>query len=215
MTATDDTHAMQALADALGTALPAAVVEPLATYVAQVRRWNARVNLVSARAQEGLVELLLADALVLADRTLTPARARLVDVGAGAGAPTLPLLLLRPDLHALCVEPRRKRATFVRATGARLGLADRAEVLEARVDPERPSLPGAPFDLALARATFAPAEWLAIGARLAARVVVMTAREAPPPPEGLRVVAVRDYLLPTTGAPRRITVYEDVTLARG
>lgn len=205
---TDDAERVRGLAAALGAAVPAGVEAALATYVAEVRRWNARVNLVSARTTDGLAELLLADALVLADPALAPDGARVVDVGAGAGAPTLPLLLLRPDLRALCVEPRRKRAVFVRATGARLGVTDRVEVLEARVDPAAPSLPGVPFDLALSRATFAPAEWLGIGAHLAARVVVMTAREAPPPaPAGLRAVAARDYALPTTGAPRRITVY--------
>jgi len=203
----DDTTAVRTLADALGAALPAHAAGPLAAYVAEVRRWSTRVNLVSTRDPGGLVELLLADALVLADEALVPTGARLVDIGAGAGTPTLPVCLLRPDLEATCVEPRHKRAAFLRATGAKLGLAPRVRIVEARVDPAAPSLDGMPFDVAVSRATFAPPEWLRVGRALAARVIVMTARDAPPAPEGLRAVAARDYVLPSTGAPRRLTAY--------
>lgn len=219
MASVDDATCMTALARALGRPLPADAERSLAAYVSEVRRWNARVNLVSASAPEALVELLLADALVLADTELVAPGAQVLDVGAGAGAPTLPLLVLRPDLRALCVEPRHKRAAFLRATGARLGLPERLAVREERIDPDRPALAGTPYDFALARATFAPSEWLRIGVCLARRVAVLTAREpAPDAPAGFACIAARDYQLPTSGAPRRVSVYAplwDTTPSRG
>lgn len=210
-----DQACIAALARALDRAPPSVALPGLAEYADLVRVWNRKVNLVSTVEPERLVEILFADALVLADTALVPHGARVLDVGAGAGAPTLPLLLLRPDLCATCVEPRRKRATFLRHAAARLGIGARSEVGEHKIDPDRPAHPDAPFAVALSRATFAPAIWLCVGTALAARVVVMTAREAPPaPPERVRVTAEVRYRLPSDGAPRRIAVY-DASESRG
>ena len=62
----------------------------------------------------------------------------MVDVGSGAGAPIIPLLILRPDVSAECVEPLGKRATFLRTASARLGLLSRMRVHETRLDVDRP-----------------------------------------------------------------------------
>lgn len=204
-----DRTRIAALAGALDRAVPVAALEALANYAGLVRSWSRRVNLVSARDPVQLVEVLFADALVLSDATLVPHATRVLDVGAGAGAPTLPLLMLRPDLRATCVEPRQKRAAFLRNAAERLGLHARVDVVERRLEPDAPVLEGAPFDVALSRATLAPAAWLRMGAALATRVIVMTAREpAPVPVAGMRVVAQADYALPSEHAPRRITVYD-------
>lgn len=204
-----DRARIAALAAALDRTVPEAALDALASYAGLLQNWSRRVNLVSARGPVQLVELLFADALVLSDATLVAHASRVLDVGAGAGAPTLPLLLLRPDLRATCVEPRQKRAAFLRNAAERLGLHARVAVVERRLQPDAPVLDGAPFDVALSRATLAPATWLRMGAALAPRVLVMTAREPPPVPvAGMRVVAEVDYALPSERAPRRITVYD-------
>src|SRR5687768_255424 len=79
----------------------------LVSFAALVASWNHRVDLTGAKTAKDLVEVLLADALVMRDRALVPDGARVLDVGTGVGAPIVPFLLLRPDAHALCVEPRR------------------------------------------------------------------------------------------------------------
>lgn len=180
----------------------------LATYADLVKAWNARMNLTSARTPTALVEVLFADALVLADTALLPHGLRIVDVGTGAGAPALPLLVLRPDLTATLVEPLRKRVTFLRTAIGSLELAARTRVVEAKLDPRAPRLDGTPFDAALSRATLAPPEWLSLGMRLAPRVLVLTAQEDPPAaPQDTRFSTV-EYRLPSTGALRRITAYQ-------
>ena len=123
------------------------------------------------------------------------------------GAPIIPLLLLRPDVSALCLEPLGKRATFLRTASARLGLLSRMRVLPARVDLDAPQAFGEVFDLACSRATFAPERWLEVRLRLAPRVLVMTASASPPAPPGSALVALRTYALPFSGAPRRAALY--------
>ncbi|WP_436623600.1 RsmG family class I SAM-dependent methyltransferase [Sorangium sp. So ce136] len=58
----------------------------------------------------------LADARLLSEHV--PEGRRVVDIGAEAGTPGLPLALLRPDLDVTLVEPLQKRVAFLRtATG--------------------------------------------------------------------------------------------------
>ena len=185
---------------------------PPATSAANVRTWNAKMNLTAAREPGALAEVLFADALVLADAALVPVGVRFLDVGSGAGAPALPLLLLRPDLKASLVEPLRKRVAFLRTAVGALDLAGRARVLESRIDPAAPAATGGLADgdhgLALSRATLPPAEWLRVGLTLAPRVLVLTAGEPPACPEGARVAAEVAYTLPSSGARRRVTAFE-------
>jgi 16S rRNA (guanine527-N7)-methyltransferase len=185
-------------------ALPAA---QLARYAGEVAAWNRKINLTAAREPRALCEVLLADAIVLAEATRALQGARIIDVGTGAGAPIVPLLLLRPDLSALCVESLRKRATFLRTLTAKLALLDRMRVREARIDLERPQLDES-FDIACSRATFAADAWLAAGLALAPRAVVMTASQPPPQaPAGSALESTVAYRLPFSGASRRISIY--------
>lgn len=48
--------------------------------------------------------------------------ARLIDVGCGAGFPTLPLAILRGDLHILAIDSTAKRVGYVAETAKLLGL---------------------------------------------------------------------------------------------
>ena len=195
--------------------LEAARIEPsdalrvsLAAYVQLVATWTLRVDLVSAKDARSLVELLLLDASVLAGSTLVPRGAKVLDVGAGAGAPTIPLALMREDLRFMLLEPRQKRCAFMRTALGTLGLLDRGEVREARLEPGAEAALGS-FDLALSRATFAPARWLELGQRLAPRLLALTAADEPPEaPQGLKLQAIERYRVPSTGAPRAISAYE-------
>lgn len=181
--------------------------DALASYLEQVASWNRKINLTAAREPSAMAEVMLADAFALARASLMPQAARVIDVGTGAGAPIVPLLLLRPDLSALCLEPLQKRATFLRMASVRLPLLGRMRVQQARLDPAQP-ISAEQFDVATSRATFAPDAWLRIGLLLAPRVIVMTAGGPPlPAPEGISLEGTLDYALPRSGAPRRTSCY--------
>lgn len=182
-----------------------AVLGPLAAFADLVATWNARLNLTGAKEPEALAEVLFADAMMLRDEALLPQGARFVDVGAGAGAPSLPLLLLRPDLRATLVEPIHKRVAFLRTAIGTFDLAERATVIEGRL--EAAPIAGAPFDVALSRATFEPAEWLARAEPLAPRTLVLVAGDPLPEREGARLLETRTYRLPRKDAPRAIGLY--------
>lgn len=195
-----------ALDEALGRVAPrapAGAVAAIRSFLALVTEWGPRVDLTAARDARELVDLFLADAALLAEAAGEAPTARWVDVGSGAGAPGMVLALLAPELQVTLVEPRAKRAAFLRtAIGAlRLG---RVELLPRRSE----ALPSGGFDVAVSRATFPPAEWLREGARLAPRVWVLLARGAPPSLAGWGATADRAYSWPLTGAPRRALRFE-------
>jgi 16S rRNA (guanine527-N7)-methyltransferase len=192
-------RAVQALAPALEAAVPQLVV-----WGELVEQWNRKIDLTAARTREELVDLLVADAALLA--TLLPEKASIVDVGTGAGAPGLGLALLRPDLQVTLVEPLQKRVSFLRTT---VGTLDRADVKVVRSKGEDLATEGATFDVAMARATLPPPEWLALGSQLApsGEVVVLLARGDAPSLPGRVLRLDTPYVWPLTGAERRVLVY--------
>jgi 16S rRNA (guanine527-N7)-methyltransferase len=160
--------------------------------------WNARVDLTAARSNQELVDLFVADALVLARESATQGQ-HWIDVGAGAGAPGLPLALLSPGLGMTLVEPRAKRVAFLRTALGLLGRVD-VSVERARSD----ELESGAFDVAVSRATLAPDAWLKGGARLARSAVwVLLARSEPPAHSGWRLESDVAYRWPLTDVERR------------
>ncbi|MEI7894049.1 MAG: RsmG family class I SAM-dependent methyltransferase [Myxococcales bacterium] len=185
----------------LPRACPPQTRTALTTWLEQLETWNQRIDLTAARSREELCDLMVADALELSSRL--PSGLSVVDVGTGAGAPGLALAVLRPDLRVTLVEPKVKRLAFLRTV---LGVLERSDVrlVQARVQ----GLVEHAWDVAMARATFAPAEWLSLGRRLVVpggSVWVLLAREAPPE-DGF--VEESSYTWPNTGVRRRLVRYE-------
>jgi len=176
-------------------------------YFDLVKAWGARTDLTSARSDLELAEILFLDAAQLIRAAWLTSSASIVDVGAGVGAPTIPLLLSERSLRGTLVEPRRIRVAFLRTAVGALGLAERATTLETKVDPKEPRVEGAPFTIALSRATFSPDQWLTVGARLGDEVWVLTAGEEPAPIGDLRLTRRLSYEVPSSGAPRTILSY--------
>src|SRR6185503_4765101 len=65
----------------------------LARYFDLLVTWNERMDLTAARDADELVDLMVADAAMLAAQGITPGE-QWFDIGAGAGAPGLVLALL-------------------------------------------------------------------------------------------------------------------------
>ena len=129
---------VRALAERLEIPLQDDAAERLGAFLKLAALWGKRIDLTSARDNGALAEILFVDALHMVSVALVPENARVLDVGAGVGAPTLPMLLLRPDLRALLVEPRRKRVAFLRTAVGSLGLAQRVQVVEAKLGLDAP-----------------------------------------------------------------------------
>lgn len=106
----------------------------LELWLARLREWQARINLVGASTLDDPWRRHVLDSAQLL-RFLPPGCRRLVDLGSGAGLPGLILAILGvPEVHL--VESDRRKAAFLLDCKGRLGLtgvvvhAVRAEALE-------------------------------------------------------------------------------------
>ena len=129
--------------------VPRETMERLEAFVSLLKAENERQNLVSKASLESVWERHILDSAQLAHFAPDSARSWL-DLGTGAGFPGLIAPLFHPAQMTL-VESRRLRAEFLRKAASLLGLADRAEVICAKLE----AVPGRPFDVISARA-FAP-----------------------------------------------------------
>jgi 16S rRNA G527 N7-methylase RsmG len=198
-----DGSAISAVCDAAG--IPEA--RGWRSYFDLAKSWGSKTDLTSARTDAELAEILFVDAAFVIKAAWCPRGATLVDIGAGVGAPTIPILLADETLNAVLVEPRRIRTAFLRTAAGTLGIAARVTALEAKIDPEKPVVSGAPFQISLSRATFPPDQWLPIGAKLAEEVWALTAGVEPRAPAELHLARRLDYTVPSSGAPRAILAY--------
>lgn len=186
----------------LGRTLPSAVLPPLSRFLDEVVRWNAQVDLTAAKTPGELVDLMLADAIMLVDWAERWGGVW-GDVGSGAGAPGLPLAILAPQLSMTLVEPKVKRVAFLRSV---LGAVARPDVQVIRSRSQE--LPGKSWSVAISRATLPPPDWLREGARLATDAVgVLVARAELPRCSGWCLDAERDYAWPSNGAPRKLAFF--------
>lgn len=216
---------LEAGARALGVSLPEGGVARLLAYQAELLKWNARVNLTAITAPAEAVDKHLVDSLAVLPEVAAalaaagPAGAGevgLLDLGAGAGLPGIPLAVALPDLTATLVDAVEKKVSFMKVGAVKAGVAGRVKAVHARAQgaPEAERLPRArvviarafmdlgPF-LALAKAYLAPG----------GRVVAMLGRT--PPEEdlrrtgqgaGLALEAARTFALPS-GDPRGVAVF--------
>lgn len=80
----------------------------------------------------------------------------LIDVGAGAGFPGIPILLERADLTGVLLESRARRCAHLAAAVDACGLADRVEVLNLRAEEHAAGAGRDAHGIAVARALAPP-----------------------------------------------------------
>jgi 16S rRNA (guanine527-N7)-methyltransferase len=121
------------------------IYEQLAVYLKLIQKWNARMNLTAIREPEEMVRRHFGESLFLGARV--GACDTLLDFGAGAGFPGVPVQLLRPDVQVTLAESQGRKAAFLREVVRELGL--RSEVWAGRVE----AMPaGRQFDVVAMRA---------------------------------------------------------------
>jgi 16S rRNA (guanine(527)-N(7))-methyltransferase RsmG len=100
----------------------------LADYHELVLEHNPLLHLVGPCSTEEFAIRHILESLATLD--YLPERARFADVGAGAGLPSIPCLLVRKDLKATLIESNLKKAGFLRMVLAKCELGDRARVFD-------------------------------------------------------------------------------------
>jgi 16S rRNA (guanine527-N7)-methyltransferase len=146
-------------------ALSAAQLNSISTYIDLLVRWNARINLTSIRQPEAIVTRHFGESLFAAHHLFpNPGQAAsLIDVGAGAGFPGVPIKLWAPQLHLTLIESSHKKAAFLRQLARTLTLTD-INIVPGRAEAH----PGPPADVVTLRAVERFSSALTTAARLVA-----------------------------------------------
>jgi len=126
------TDALNNEAASYAVTLTAPALAGLAIYYELLDLWNARVHLVAPCSPEEFATRHILESLVLLKHLR--ANARVAEVGAGAGLPIIPCLIVRSDLSAILIEASQKKAVFLREALNQTGTAARAKVISERFE---------------------------------------------------------------------------------
>lgn len=114
---------------------------------------NRTVNLTRITALEDFLYRHLLDSLAISP--LIPAKAQLADIGSGAGFPSIPLAIARPDLTVTAVESIGKKSKFIQDAQEKLALANLTVLNTRSEDLSRQKDTREGFDVVTARAVAA------------------------------------------------------------
>jgi 16S rRNA (guanine527-N7)-methyltransferase len=146
-----DLELLAAGARAFALDLSPAQLDQFARYADLLIEWNLRFNLTAIVDLREIVIKHFLDSLSTI-RSIPPGPIKLIDVGAGAGLPGLPIKLARPEISLTLLEATRKKCDFLRAVIADLQLTE-ARVVNARAEEaSRMEEHREQYDIAIARA---------------------------------------------------------------
>ena len=111
---------------------------------------NESFNLTAIKEPSRIALLHYIDSLKGAD--VFPEGAKIIDIGAGAGFPSLPLAISRPDLEITAVDSTAKRMHYVEQTAKMLGLSNITTITARAEDLGKSKEFREKFDFATARA---------------------------------------------------------------
>ena len=159
----------------LGVPVPATCRAQFGAYLETLLVWRQRVSLTAAATPETIVRDHILDSLPV--MRLTRSGMRVLDLGSGAGFPGVPMAIVQPSVRVVLVEPRRKRANFLRDVQRAAGLGN-VEVIEARVEELETPWAGS-CDLVVSRAFGTLEGFLDLAAPLLGRGGVAVAMKGP------------------------------------
>lgn len=108
-----------------GLTLSETQTQLLARYLEHLYTVNQQMNLTRVPPEQAVGRHIL-DSLCLLGVYSPPEGARVLDIGAGAGLPGIPLAIARPDLHITLLDSHGKTVQFLQETCTLLGINARA-----------------------------------------------------------------------------------------
>jgi len=118
-------------AEHMGVTLSKRVLAQVEDYINLLIRWNRVINLSSITDAQKIFRYHFLESFYCCQ--FIKKRGKLADVGSGAGFPGLAIKLLRPELEIWLIEPRQKRAIFLKEVIRKLHLRG-VEVVQQRVE---------------------------------------------------------------------------------
>lgn len=133
-----------------GVGLEGRALQSFTKFAEELLIWNAKINLTSITEPAEIIEKHFVDCLALLPY-LEP-DANILDVGAGAGFPGIPLKIALPDLRLMMVDASVKKVSFLKHIIRVLGLND-TEVHHIRVEHfSQSKVENEKFDVVICRA---------------------------------------------------------------
>jgi len=199
----------------LGLTLPAEAQSRLLAYATELLKWNEKVSLTAITRTDEVVDKHLLDSLAVFPEV--QGATQLLDLGAGAGLPGIPLAIAIPTLRVALVDAVFKKVAFIKTGAVKGGVADRVRGLHARAegDPKKEGLPMS--DLVISRAFMDVGPFLQLARHYLSpggRIVTMLGQT--PTAEtltelasqvGLRLLSRRTFNLPHSNDPRGVAVF--------
>ncbi len=137
-------------AQELGIELSAEQTDAFVTYLAELNKWNKKMNLTAIRDERDAIIKHVLDSLSYSKGLVPQAGMRLLDIGSGAGFPAVPIKIAYPAITVTLVESTKKKASFLRHIVRALKLYA-VDVVDKRVEELSEPLLGA-YDVVTARA---------------------------------------------------------------
>lgn len=134
----------------LGLELTRMQLEQFERYMSLLLEWNEKFNLTAITEKSEIITKHFLDSLTLLTVDI-PDGASLLDIGAGAGFPSVPVKIVRPDLKITMLDSLNKRVDFLNAVISGLELSDICAVHSRAEDGARTSMRER-FDFVTARA---------------------------------------------------------------
>ncbi|MBL0142170.1 MAG: 16S rRNA (guanine(527)-N(7))-methyltransferase RsmG [Betaproteobacteria bacterium] len=193
--------------EAMGITLDAAAQAKLIAYLLLIEKWNKVHNLTAVREPSQMVVLHLLDSLSVLPHVRSAGT--ILDVGAGAGLPGIPLAIACPELCVTLLDASHKKATFLTQAKAELALPN-VEVACERVEKWHPP---ALFDIVVSRAFAELADFVAQANHLVAPGGAMLAMKGVYPfeeiarvPASHRVENIVELRVPTLDVQRHLVI---------
>lgn len=134
-----------------GIELSAVQIGQFKTYYKMLVEWNEKINLTAVTGLEEVYLKHFYDSITPLFYADIEEGASLCDVGAGAGFPSIPMKIIRPDLKITIVDSLNKRITFLNELTAVLGL-DKIHLVHDRAETFGQHQARHMFDVVTARA---------------------------------------------------------------
>lgn len=165
----------------LGRPLTPSEVSGFLKYLDILVKWQRVQRLVGSSEPRWIVDNLLLDSLLFL-QVLPAPLGRLMDLGAGAGLPGIPLGIVLPGTAVTLVESKQKRASFLSAAVRDLGL-ETARVINSRAEDLPSELDGS-FDAVVLRCAGPLADLMPVARRFLVPGGTVVA-SGPPKPQPL------------------------------
>lgn len=134
-----------------GILLDDVMLERFDTYARLLVEWNEKMNLTAITEPKEIELKHFLDSLMLIKYYDLQNVSKAIDVGAGAGFPSMPILIYKPELKFTLLDSLNKRLTFLSTVNSELGLDAKLVHSRAEVSGQEENY-REKFDLATARA---------------------------------------------------------------